>query len=314
MKPQNPLWCRPAVAYSTAALCCLLWGSAFPLVKIGFSLFSLSADDTPSMFVFAGTRFALAGALLLVFATLREKKLPHISAVTLRKSAGIGLFQTVLQYAFYYVGLAHTSGVRAAVIVGSNVFSVVLLSCLLFRLERLTVKKLLGCAVGFCGVLVLQLRGGGIGGGVTLLGDGFMLLSTILYAVSPALMKLWSPGENVVLLSGLQFLLGGIVLALGGFFTGGHIGVLSPRSCAVLVYLSLVSAVAYTLWAQLLKYNPVSKITVCGFLNPVCGALLSALLLGEAAEAFRPESLLALLLVSAGIILVNRHKTGAASD
>ena len=72
----------------------------------------------------------------------------------------------------------------------------------------------------------------------------------------------------------------------------------------------------YTAKMILLKYNPVSRISILGFLNPVMGVLLSALFLGENKEAFSVNGLLALLLVSAGIIIVNivpEHRKTAVS-
>ncbi len=42
----------------------------------------------------------------------------------------------------------------------------------------------------------------------------------------------------------------------------------------------------------LLKHNPVSKLSVIGLMNPVFGVLLSAVFLGEAAEAFSRKNLL----------------------
>ena len=72
------------------------------------------------------------------------------------------------------------------------------------------------------------------------------------------------------------------------------------------MYLSFISACAYSIWSLLLKYNPVSKIAVFGFMTPVCGVLLSAVLLGETEQAFRLEAAAALVLISAGIFIVNR--------
>ena len=66
--------------------------------------------------------------------------------------------------------------------------------------------------------------------------------------------------------------------------------------------------VAYSLWGILLKYNPVSKVAVFGFMNPVFGVILSALLLGEGAQAAGVKSLIALLLVSIGIYVVNKKE------
>ncbi len=71
---------------------------------------------------------------------------------------------------------------------------------------------------------------------------------------------------------------------------------------------SYVDAMAYALWGILLKYNPVSKVAIYGFTNPVIGVLLSALLLGEGGQAFSVKNLLALLCVCIGIIVVNLWK------
>ena len=89
---------------------------------------------------------------------------------------------------------------------------------------------------------------------------------------------------------------------------GGHITKVTPSGIGLLVYLALVSAVAYSLWGILLKYNPVSRVTVFGFMNPVFGVLLSALLLGEKDQASGILGLLSLLLVSVGIYVVNSGK------
>ena len=62
---------------------------------------------------------------------------------------------------------------------------------------------------------------------------------------------------------------------------------------------------------MLLKHNPVSRVAVFGFLNPVCGVILSALLLDESGQAFDLTSLAALLLVCGGIFVVNYEKKRA---
>ena len=73
----------------------------------------------------------------------------------------------------------------------------------------------------------------------------------------------------------------------------------------------MISAVAYTLWGVLLKYNPVSRVSVFGFMNPVFGVLLSALILGESAQALSIYALAALVLVSLGIYVVNKPERQA---
>ena len=77
--------------------------------------------------------------------------------------------------------------------------------------------------------------------------------------------------------------------------------------------MAMISAVAYTLWGILLKYNPVGKVAVFGFTNPIFGVILSAVFLGEKNQAFGVQGLVALVLVSVGIFMVNKSKNSYSS-
>ena len=100
-------------------------------------------------------------------------------------------------------------------------------------------------------------------------------------------------------------MLGGGILALMGTLMGGRLEYMTCQGILMLLYLGFLSAVAYSLWGILLKYNPVSKVAIYGFSNPVMGVFLSALLLGEGGQAFCLQNVIALCLVSGGIFLVN---------
>lgn len=86
---------------------------------------------------------------------------------------------------------------------------------------------------------------------------------------------------------------------------GGHLDHIPAMGAVLILYLALVSAVAYTLWSVLLTYNDVSKVAIFGFVNPLCSVILSALVLGEVKQAFNAGSLIALMLVCVGIYVVN---------
>jgi drug/metabolite transporter (DMT)-like permease len=98
---------------------------------------------------------------------------------------------------------------------------------------------------------------------------------------------------------------GGLILLAVGALTGGRLVFYSPSCAFNLLYMGFISAGAYTLWGILLKYNPVSKVSILGFINPIMGVLLSALFLDEGGEAFSARNILALLLVCIGIVVVN---------
>lgn len=297
---------NPLAVCLLAGICCLLWGSAFPCIKIGYGLFGIEATDTASQLLFAGLRFTLAGILVLVFAAFRRMPLLPHSRTAWKKIVVLCLFQTVMQYFFFYIGLAHTSGAKASIIEGTNVFVAILAASLLFRQEKLTIPKITGCIVGFLGIVLVNLGGGSLSLSLHLTGEGFIFLSTFAYAFSSVLIKIFSKKENPVLLSGWQFLLGGLVLTAIGGLIGGHIRLSTLPQAAMLAYLAFISAGAYTLWGILIKYNPVSHVSVYGFMNPVFGVILSFFLLHDSSRLLGVQGILALLLVCAGIYMVNR--------
>lgn len=292
-----------------ACVCCILWGSAIPVIKTGYRLMEVDAADTTSQIVFAGVRFTLAGLLVLIFASIREKKVLIPDRTILKYAVPVCLAQTVGQYFFFYIGVAHTSGVKGGIITGLGNFIAILMSCLIVRNERMTGRKMAGCVLGFAGVVVINLMGKSLDMGFTLTGEGFILISQVAYGISTILINIYSKKVSPVVLSGTQFTMGGIVLTLIGVGMGGHLGNVTAVGVVSIFYLAMVSAVAYTLWSVLLAWNDVSKVAIFGFVNPLCSVILSALILGEVKQAFNTGSLAALLLVCAGIYIVNCRGT-----
>ena len=297
---------RTLVVWFLALICCLLWGSAVPSIKIGYKMFEIAAEDSAAQILFAGIRFFLAGVLTVVFGSLIQRQILIPGKKEFPLIVKLALFQTILQYVFFYLGLAHTSGVKSAIIVASNVFFSILLASLIFHQEKLTARKMIGCVLGFAGVVLINLNGTGLDLGFRWNGEMLIVLSTIAYALSSVFIKRYSRIANPVLLSGWQFAFGGLVMAVAGFLMGGRVYWHGPAAAALMVYMAFISAVAYTIWAVLLKYNPVSKVTVFGFMNPMFGVVLSAILLQEKGQAFSLRGLTSLILVCIGIYIVNK--------
>ena len=274
-----------------AIISCALWGSAFPCIKIGYKLLNIAADDVSTQILFAGVRFTLAGVLSIVFESIIERR------VLLPKKSSIGnilklcMMQTVIQYLFFYVGLAHSSGVTGSIITGTNSLLTILIACFIFRQEKMTLPTMIGCVIGLAGVVVANLGGGSIGTQMHLNGEGFVFIAALFYAISSIYLKKYSQQDDPVMLSGYQFLVGGLILSVLGFATGGRLSGFTLQSSLLLLYLGFLSAMAYALWGILLKYNPVSRVAIYGFTNPVIGVLLSALLLGEGGQAFSAKNL-----------------------
>ena len=301
------IWAWFPVTFLTAFFCCVLWGSASPAIKIAYSLFRIGPEDTASRIMLAGARFMIAGVMTIAFGSVLAKRPLVPKRTSWPKVAVLALVQTVGQYYFFFMALANTSGVRGSIINASGNFITILFAVYIFHFEKMTAKKLIGCLVGFAGILMILGGGQALmeGGRVTLAGEGAMLAADFFYAASGCLIKIFSRDENPVVLSGYQFMIGGAILFGIGTLMGGQLIFYSTACVLNLLYMGFISAGAYTLWGVLLKYNPVSRVAILGFINPVMGVLLSALFLGEGSEAFSLSGLLALLLVSAGIIIVN---------
>ncbi len=283
-----------------AIFCTLLWGTAFPFIKLGYAAFDVAENDVGAMLLFAGCRFFLAGLMVLpVLAFGRNTLLPKKGDYL--PIAVLGLVMTGAQYFFTYIGLGYTSGANTSIITACASFFTVIGAALLFRGDRLTVLKILGCIVGFGGVLVMN-RGGAVTT-ATLLGDGLILVSTVCSAAGNLLSKKIAAGRNPLLVTAWQLIFGGALLIIAGLCFGGRLDFSKLTGVMILVWLAFVSAAAFSIWTALLKYHSASRISVFTLLIPVFGTALSGLLLGE--SVFRIETILALLLIAAGIVMVN---------
>ena len=295
---------NPFIIAAVAMFCCALWGSATPCIKIGYQLMRPDAS-VASTVLFAGLRFFFAGILTVVIFSIARRKLLYPKLRNTGRVLTVSLFQTVLQYIFFYMGLSLTSGVKGTIASGSGAFFAILMASLVFRQEKLGWKKALACVLGFSGIVVINLDGLEL---TAELGDLFVIISAIAYATSTVLMKRFSKYEDPVVISGYQFIVGGAVMIAGGLIFGGYVKIESVGAVLMLAYLALLSALAYSLWGILLKYNPVSKVSIYNFMTPVFGVLLSWLMLTEASKVSVTNVIISLLLVCAGIILLNYRK------
>lgn len=306
MRKINKIFGNIFVVWIIAGISCLLWGSAFPMIKIGYESFRIDSNDVGTIILFAGIRFILAGILTIVIFSFGLKKFLIPRRSSLKNIATLSLFQTILQYVFFYLGLAHSTGVKSSIVNGTSSFILLIISSFIFKQERLNGNKILGSVLGFLGVFIAGFFGSKERFGLQI-GDLLILLSAVSYSFSSAFMKKACSDENPPMLSGYQFVFGGIIMTLIGSLMGGKIELFNIRGVVILIYLALVSAIAYSLWSILLKYNDVSRIGVCGSLTPIFGFVLSYVLLGENNGSLL-FNLIGLSFVVSGMIIVNVKK------
>lgn len=302
---------KPLNVFLIAIFCTVLWGSAAPFIKTGYILFDIESNDTASILIFAGLRFALAGVLVVLVGSKLQNKILLPTKKSIKAIFVLSAFQTIGQYFFYYVGLAHTSGINGAIITGTGAFISLLVAALIFKYERLDLNKITGCILGFIGIVLMNLNDF-VGLRVSFFGDGLILCSQLCSSFSASFIKKYTQNFNAVMLSGYQFFIGGIALTLIGIFMKGSLSLSNVFGMLVLIYLAFVSACAYTLWGILLSYHPVSKIGIFNCLIPVVGVLLSSLILHE--EAFSFNVVFALFFISFGIYFVSKDNRSIQED
>ena len=157
---QNQFLQKRGFAAAAAIFCTLLWGTAFPFIKLGYAAFAVTDDDIGAKLLFAGLRFFIAGLMVLVFLCAREKRLVLPERSELLPVAALGAVQTFGQYLFTYISIGFTTGANTSIITACASFLTVAGAAVFFKGDRLTVLKVLGCVLGFGGVLVMNGTGG----------------------------------------------------------------------------------------------------------------------------------------------------------
>lgn len=291
-----------AFAIFGALFTCALWGISTPIVKLGYDF--VDASHVPSLLLWVGLQFVAAGFLTIGFYSMFSRKLALPKKESIKGVAIISLLQTVLQYSFVYTGLLYTTSVKGAILKSTDVFFVAIIASLIFRLEKLTTKKLISCIIGFSGIIVMNLNGLSLD--ISPLGDGLVLLGIISYSFSVIMTKLFARNEDPITLCGYQMALGGFIMFVIGIILNGKIdfwGLLPVFVCLTIIY-----AVSYTLWTVLLKHNPASSITIYSFMTPVFGVIFSPMLLSEKGGVAPINLVIALIMVCVGIILWGYEK------
>lgn len=303
---EKSIWQRPVWVAIFAFTAAFAWGWAYPLIKLGFAEFGITPDQTGSKMLFAGVRFAISGLIILAMA-----KGAHRSFVVSTGARGwafiliFALLITSIHYACFYIGLSHSAGSRAAILNSLSVFTLVILACVAYpSTDRLNASKVVGCVLGFVGILALNI-GGADSGGFTWLGDGMIIGNALCSAAAGLMTRKMNRHIDVFVGTGYSLLVGGILLAIPGLAIGGTVPMVTAWGIVILLLLITISTVAFGLYNKLLSCNPVGKVAIFNSLIPVIGAVSSCICLGE---PFYWKYAFAAILAAAGIYTINQAK------
>jgi drug/metabolite transporter (DMT)-like permease len=299
-----PLFQRPFWVSCFALTAAVVWGWAYPLIKMGFEEFAITPDMTGNKILFAGVRFTFSGLIILAFAKAKRRSFAMRRKTDWWFMLLFALLNTTFHYSTFYIGLSYSAGARAAILNSLSVFLLVIMACIFFKSDRFTMGKVLGCVLGFAGILALNM-GGAESGHFTLLGDGMIIVNALCSAVASLLTRSLIKRVDVFVGTGYSLGLGGLLLLVPSLLAGATMPQITWLGLVILLLLIGISALSFVLYNKLISCNPVGKVAIFNSLIPVVGAVTSCLCLGE---TFYWKYVIAGALATAGIYIINKQK------
>lgn len=276
----------------------LMWSSAFATARI------IVADAPPLMALAA--RFALTGLIAVIAARIMGQSWrlpggwhgPQARAVLV-----FGLCQNALYLGLNFVAMQWIEGSLAAIIASSMPLIVAGLGWA-FMGQRTTARGLLGLVIGMAGVMLIM--GTRLSGGADALGIALCVLGALALAIATLTVRGASGAGNLLMIVGLQMLVGAAILALVSAITEVPHLTLSARWLEAFLYQCFVPGLAATLiWFSLVRRIGAVRAATFHFLNPAFGVAIAALLLGE---TINPTDLIGVAIAMAGILLVQMER------
>jgi drug/metabolite transporter (DMT)-like permease len=285
----------PVMAVLFTVFLCILFGANTVAIKI-----SLSGVGP---FTNAGLRFAIAAMAIYLWAMatgrsfrLKKGQARHVWVLS-------ALF--IIQLSLFYLGINRTHASRGVLVSNLVPFFVLLLAHVVIPEDRMTAKKVLGIFMGACGVMFIFMEKKGVTADFRG-GDLIVLAAAILWACNAVYTKL-----VIEAFDPFHLVLYPMTVAIPFFFIAGFfmddrmVFDLSTDVLAALGFQALVTAAfGFVAWNTMLqKYGAVALHSFI-FIMPLAGVALGGWMLGE---PITPNILLALLLITSGIVVVHIH-------
>jgi len=280
-----------------AVTACLLWSTAFAGVKIGL--------EYTSPFFLAGSRFLIAGLLLVPFSGGNYIKsfLSDFSTVMI-----VAVVQTVVTYGLFFTAVDMIPGDIAAIIVGSSPLITSVITRIVLKDEKFTFRKTAAVLTGVGGIVfVVAGRHSFNAGSSDIPGTAVLLISIVFSSAGNIFVSKRGDSVNPVFLNSAQLTAGGLILIAVSFAVEGVPSIRPDiRFISALLWLSFISAAAFSIWFYLLsdRDTKVSELNIWKFLIPVFGSLFSWVLIpGESPAAV---SVAGMIIVSLSVLMYFR--------
>ena len=297
---KNKLFTNKISVVALALLVSLLWGSLFPMIKIGYRAFSIDTANVASIIMFAGLRFLVSGILLVAALGVQKKGFPAPEKGSFQAIFVVSMLTVVLHYIFTYTGLSLADSSKSSVL---KQVGFLILPCLIFLVrkdDKFSLRKVIAAILGFIAVISINLDGMSLAFGM---GEILIIAASFTSAIGQVSAKGYYNRFSPSYIVAWGQLFGGALMFAGGLIFGGKFGAINGASLAVLAYICAASIAANLIWNTLIKYNNISTLAVLKSADPLFASIFSGLLLGE--NILNLQFLFALLLICFAIVLSN---------
>lgn len=277
-------------AIGMGLLFALIWSSAFTSARI------IVADAPPLASL--ALRFFLSGIIGITIARALGQSM-HLTRDQWKATFIFGLCQNALYLGLNFYAMQTIEASVASIIASNMPLMVALASWLIFK-ERLPVFGLAGLAMGIIGVTTIMASR--IEAGVDLAGIIYCLIGAIALTVATLSMRNASSGGNLLMIVGLQMLVGSTILTVVSIATETFEVTLNTPLVLAFVYTTLVPGLLATwIWFKLVERIGAVRAATFHFLNPFFGVAIAALILGEQLGL---NDVVGVTIIAAGILAV----------
>ncbi len=271
-----------------------MWSSAFTSAR-------MIVADAPPLWAL-GARFLISGLVAIGIALAAGQSM-RLSRAQWRATVLFGICQNALYLGLNFVAMQRIEASLASIIASSMPLVVAVAGWLVFR-DKLRSLGIAGLFAGFGGVALIM--GGRLSGGLDLQGVAFCVIGVAALASATLAVRGASSGGNLMMVVGLQMLVGCAILTPLAALTEPFRVTVTLRLGLAFLYTTLVPGVLATwIWFRLVDRIGAVRAATFHFLNPFFGIATAAVLLGE---RMGTEDVLGVIIIAAGILAVQISK------
>ena len=248
----------------------LIWSSAFTSARI-------IVQDAPPLTILS-LRFLISGILVLAIGFALGQRL-RFATIPWRAVILFGVCQNTIYLGLNFIAIQSLQAGFASIIASALPLVVGLIAYGVYR-ERIAPMGIIGLCLGFAGVILIMAQR--VTQGADIVSTGLCIIAVVALAVAALAVRGASSGSNLLIVVGLQMLIGAASLAIPAVvFEDWVINWSATMVFAFSYTIVMPGAVATIIWFMLVNRIGATKAATFHFLNPFFGVATAAVILGE---------------------------------